>query len=1046
MIKTSLKELAKIVSVFAVILVGSSSLSAQNRTVNGVVVDESNEPIIGAAVVVVGNNTVGTMTNIDGAFSLNVPANTSLEVSCIGYATQVVPVGTQSNLRVILVTDSEFLEETVVIGYGVQKKSDLTGSVASVRSDDLKNRSTTDAAAALQGKAAGVQILNNSGAPGSSASIRVRGYSSNSSSIGPLLIVDGLKVSSIQYLDPSLIESMEVLKDAASAAIYGAQAGNGVVLITTKTGASNEGRSSVTYNGKYSLQSLGKKAELFDAESFIDYMTYVRNDFTGELESARYDGTKTDWFDVLFGPSWSKQHSVSFQGGNNKGHFFSSINYVNNDGIVRGERDVYKRLTFQVNADYQIFKWLQVGVNNSIEKWDRSSVSSGGKYSSVSSVLQLDPLTPVYYDDPSEFPGSVKQYYDMFIAGESKAEILKDPTNGRYYAISRLQPENDTGNPLLQRDRSKSSSEGLGINGTAFANLTPLKGLTFTSRFGYRISLSNSNSFDRPYFATKQAQSDTYSISASASNGYYYQWENFANYNLNLKKHNLTVMAGMSYNENKSNSVTGSARGSDILTEYADNFQFLSYVNSNEDTNKSISNLPSKSASIAYFGRLTYSYDNRYSFQANFRADAFDSSKLSKQSRWGYFPSFSAGWTISNESFVKDNISRDILSFLKLRASWGRNGNVSALGNYQYSTTISTNSKWYQYHLDTPEQSRGSAPSGIANPGLKWETSDQIDLGLDARFFTNRLTLGVDWYKKNTRDLLTPIAILPEIGGSGNMTVNAGSIENSGVEFEMGWKDSIGDFHYSINGNLATLKNKVTYLDPSYPRILGQQGGGSGSNNLARSIFEVGYPVWYFEGYQFEGVDSETGKPIYKDVNEDGVISNADMAFIGKPIPDITYGLTINLEYKGIDLSMFGTGVAGNDIFNLYFYTSQIRNSLRYFWDNAWTPTNKAGTMPDPKSVYNEWTFWSSSALAFKGDFFKIKQLQLGYTLPEKLTNKVAVSNLRLYVSFDDFFTFTKYPGMDPETATTSSHNGMGFDFGTYPTMKKVVFGVNLTF
>ena len=1011
---------------------------AQNSTVSGKVADENGAPIIGVSVMLSNNQTVGTLTDIDGNYSIAVPSNSVLVFSCIGYKTEEVQVQGRARVDVTLKEDAEFLEETVVIGYGVQKKSDVTGSVASVRAAELSNRSTTDAAAALQGKASGVQIINSSGAPGSQAKIRVRGYSSNSGNLGPLLIVDGLKVDNISYLDPSMIESMEILKDAASAAIYGAQAGNGVVLITTKTGAQNNGTSSITYDVKITRQSLGKRAELFDAASWIAYKEASGFDMESTLKQNNYDGTDTDWFDVVFAPSFSQQHSFTFQGGNNKGHFFASINYANNDGIVRGDKDVYKRLSAQLNADYKLYDWITVGTNTSIERYHTKSVSQQGRYGNLmNGVMTIDPLTPVYYSDPSQFATTMLAAYN-----EGK-NILKDPTNGLYYATSKY-IDDDNGNPLLQRDKTDSYNQGINLRGTLYANITPFKGLTFTSRFGYRVGQSNSHSYSTPYYANKQTYSEEYSISASANNNWYYQWENFANYNVTLKKHNISAMAGMSYVENNSDNVSASASGPDILTGYEKNFQYLNYVNTASNTKRSFSNAPSRSANISYYGRIAYNYDNRYNFQANFRADAFDSSKLSKQSRWGYFPSFSAGWTLSNEKFFKNNVNRDIVNQIKLRASWGRNGNINVLNGYQYAATIDYNSKLYQYGITDGTVSYGSAPSGLSNPNLKWETSDQIDLGLDARFLRNRLTLGIDWYDKKTKDLLVSIAPIPEIGVNSTY-VNAGSVLNRGLEIELGWRDSIGDLSYSISGNFSTLKNEVTYLDPAIYRL---ENGSQFYNNRARTAFEVGYPIWYMRGYKLEGIDQETGKPIFYDANGDGNIEDGDRTFIGKGIPDYTFGLTVSLEWKGFDFNLYGAGVGGNQIMNLYYQADgPMRNSLRYFYDNAWTETNKTAKVPSCISVVNDWTYWSSSGVIFDGGYFKIKQIQLGYTLPEKLLKKIFIKGVRAYVSFDDFFCFTKnYPGFDPETATTGSANGMGLDLGSYPTTRKIVAGINIKF
>ena len=1005
MIKKFSKHVIGTLAVLVAALSGgwSTDAFAQNQTVSGTVIDETGLPVIGAGVVVVGQNTIGTTTDLDGVYSLSVPAGSSLEFSCIGYDNQIIEVGTQSVINVTMVSNN-FIEET-------------------------------------QGKAAGVQIINTSGAPGSGAQIRVRGYSSNSGNLGPLLIVDGLKVDNIQYLDPSMIESMEVLKDAASAAIYGAEAGNGVVLITTKSGADQSGTSHVTYNFRLTNQTLGKKAEIFETQEYIDYQTYI-----GQLDQttldAVWDGQEHNWFDAVFAPSWSQQHSLTFSGGNNKGHFFTSLNYVDNDGIVIGEKDTYNRLSAQINADYQLFKWLQVGSNTSFEKWQTRSVSQSAYGSMLNSVMSIDPLTPAYYSNIEDCaPEMIQHYY----AGDP---VPRDPShNNDFYATSKYLTE-ATGNPLFQRDRSDSYSGGINVRGTLFANLTPFDGFTFTSRFGYRISQSNSHSYSEPFWLTGMANSTQYSISANVNTNYYYQWENFANYTKSFGKHDINLMAGMSYIESNNDNASISSSGTDILQSYAENFRYINYLKS--DAVKTVGNAPGKSASISYFGRVNYSYDDRYSVQANFRADAFDSSKLSKQSRWGYFPSFSAGWTISNENFVRDNVSRDVLSFLKLRASWGRNGNVNILSGYQYAATIAVNDQWYQYDPSTGlgDLTYGSGPTALSNPDLKWETSDQIDVGLDARLLGDRLTFAMDWYRKTTKDLLVQIAPVPEIGVKSTY-VNAGDVLNSGLEFELGWQDDIGDFSYGINANFSTLHNEVLSLHRSLDRIDGQVGGVSGLTNRIRTSFEVGYPIWYFRGYKYAGVNPETGIAQYYDAN--GEITTApeegDMQYIGKAIPDATYGITINLAWKGIDFSLFGTGTIGNDIFSLLSSYDRPRvNSLNVYWRDMWTPENTGAKYPDMRTAATQNDFWSSSASLFNGSYFKFKQIQLGYTLPADLTKKALISNLRFFVSLDDFFTITTYPGCDPETATTGNYNGMGYDAGTYPTTRKVVLGVNLTF
>ena len=1012
--------------------------------VKGTVLDESQAPIPGATVVIKGTTT-GTITAGNGEFTTKANDGDVLVISYVGYVNEEITVSGNGPYTIALAPDMVGLSEVVVVGYGTQKKSDLTGSVASVRSDDLKKLSITDAASALQGKASGVQILNYSGAPGEGAAIRVRGYSSNSGNIGPLLIVDGLKVDNIQYLDPSMIESMEILKDAASAAIYGAEAGNGVVLITTKSGA-DKGDGTITYSYKLTQNKLAKKPGVMNREQFIEFMNMkgYGEDIT-DMMSLYDNGEDTDWADALFEKGIMQQHSLSMQGGNPRGHYFLSLNSLDNNGIVIGDKDVYKRLSAQINADYKIKDWLQVGTNTSIEKWETKSVSHMSETNSVMmAVIQNDPLTPVYFDSYDDFTDAMKKAYDGKQAGFEAfngPDLIVTDDEGRYLAVSKY-VQNDHGSPLIQLYRTNSTNNGTTIRGTAFANFTPFKGFVYTSRLGYRISSSAGHSYSTPYYANSMALNKQYSISANANTGLYYQWENFINYNTEIGKNAIGVMAGMSFIENKNDNVSGSANGDDILNGYAENFQYLSYVNAKDGTTKNISNSPGRSANMSYYGRLTYSFDNKYSLQANFRADAFDTSKLPASDRWGKFPAFSAGWTISNESFIKDNISQDLLSFLKIRASWGRNGNINVLNNYPYTTSIAYNGKWYQYDPEDGTQVMGSLPTGLANPDLKWETSDQIDLGLDARFLNSRLTLGIDWYKKTTKDLLVNVKPPLEVGID-QVTKNGGEIENKGLEFELAWKDKIGDFNYSINANFSTLKNEVTYVDPTVGRVL----EGSYYVNSIRNAFEEGHSLWYFYGYAIDKVNPEDGSYTFKDLDGDGQITDADRTDIGQGMPKYTYGLTINLEYKGFDFTLFGNGVGGNNIFPVLYRTDRMfNNTLDYYRKNSWSENNKNAKFGNPELYANDTKYWGSDANIFKGDYFKIKQIQLGYTLPAELTKKAFIQNMRIFVSLEDYFTITKYPGLDPETATTKNASQMGIDLGTYPTAKKTVFGVSVTF
>ena len=1056
-------------------------------TITGTVNDEAGEPIIGASIKVMGTKT-GAITDFNGNFSVQADANATLQVSYIGYITATVKANGRNNIVVTLKEDAQTLNDVVVIGYGVQKKSDLTGAVASVKGDEIKNLSTTDAGAALQGKVSGVQIINTSGDPAAGASIRVRGYSSNSGSLGPLLIVDGLKVDNIQYLDPTIIESMEVLKDAASAAIYGAQAGNGVVIITTKNG--QKGQAHVSYNLKAASQSLGKKADLFRANDYIEYHKYLGDLSDAELEQKAYKTgfVDTDWYDEVFESSWNLQHNITVEGGNDKGRFLAGLGIVDNDGIVKGDKDTYKRFTGQINIDYNFFKWLNVSSNTSFEKYKTRRLGNGyGSF--LNAVVSIDPLTPAYIYDESDFGDGVA---DAWATGQPYPVLLPPgytEENPVWYGTSKYIVE-ATGNPLARRDVANGTNEGFNVRGSIAANITPFDGFTFTSRLGYRITQSNGHDYSEPWYLSSMANNGNYSISASTNAGLYYQWENFINYTKQFGQHNLGAMVGMSYTKNHWDNTSVSSSDSHMILRgnHAPNFRYIDCLNDNGKAHLSVGNTPGDATELSYFGRLTYSYAERYLLQFNFRADAFDASKLSKDKRWGYFPSVSLGWTISNEPFFKNAVSTSAVSFLKLRGSWGRNGNVNVLSGYKYNPTIGLGG----YYVFNDESTgggvqEGGAPNGAANPDLTWETSEQWDAGIDARFLDNRLSFTFDWYRKITKDLLVDIKPYPEVGVS-SMTVNSGEILNTGVDIEVGWRDHVGDFKYSVSANFSPLKNEVQAVNEFLPRYT--QGGISGFNQKVKSTFEAGHTIWYFRGFDYQGVYNESnyslvgdkevntsniGRPIYggyvPDLDADGnqkidaegnlmtkwgsvfaPNEDTDMVDLGSGIPKFTYGVTLNLEYKNFDLTVFGTGASGNKIYNLMVSADRPRvNGLNTWWLDSWRKDADGnytiqGKYPDMNYVAKDWVFFSSSANVFSGSYFKFKQIQLGYTLPKSITKKFYCNNLRLSVSLDDYFTITSYPGADPETSSFDNGASRGWDNGNYPTSKKLVFGLNVTF
>ena len=1007
----------------ALLTVFATNGFAQNVTVRGKVTDSSGAPVIGATVMLSSNQTVGTQTDLDGNYSISVPSNASLVYSCVGYATQTVAVGGRSVIDIVFAEDTEFLEETVVIGYGVQKKSDVTGAIASVKESDLENRTTTDLAQAMQGKAAGVQIVNSSGAPGASSSIQIRGYSSNSKT-SPLMIVDGLKVNDISYLDPESIASIEILKDAASAAIYGVEAGNGVVLVTTKSGQKGSGR--VFYNFQHTVQNVAHLPEMMNAKEYMEYMVLGG---AATQDQFQYDGkSDTKWTDYMLETGHQQRHTFGVEGGNDRAKFYSSLSYTDNNGIVVGDKDIFRRLVGQINAEYKVKDWLTVGVNTTIDRSVRRAVSESSTTSEsvMGAMFVADPTMPWTYAD-NAIPRHVQLYMD------ASNTLPRDP-DGHLYGVSVFNETSYIWHPQAILDRQDTETQSFRVRGTAYANFSPIRGLVITSRFGYQGGYSHTNTYNHEvYISSKTNQA--MSISGSTNDRLYYQWENFANYNKSFGKHDFTVMAGMSYQQTNTDNLRATAY---VLSSDDPNFRYLD--NAVNNANMSVGGQPEVRANMSYFGRLGWSYANKYFVQANFRADAYDSSKLDKNHRWGYFPSVSAGWTVSNEPFMQGIKSALNLSFLKLRASWGVNGNVNALGAYQYASSLETN-KNYGYNLNGTFLV-GVRPSKVLpNPNIRWETSRQVDLGMDLRMLNERLTFSVDWYNKNTHDLLTSTTA-PANTGAETVYVNAGLVNNHGTEFELGWKDSIGDFNYGISGNLSTVHNKVVE-GTSKDRVPGQKIWSS----YDVTYFEEGYPLWYLRTFIVDHIDPATGAAVYKDFNNDGSITPDDRDFAGSGIPDFTYGLTLNLGWKGFDLLVLGAGSQGAEL--LYAVTradALQQNTLRIFYTDAWQNASSSG-YKYPKPDSSDKFYRCSNLRVYDASFFKIKQIQLGYNLPRKLVKKLAMSSLRAYVSLDDWFTFTKYPGLDPETSHVgNSASGLGVDYGSYPISKKLVFGVNVSF
>ena len=1026
----------KTVSLLLMAILWTFTLAAQERiTVSGHVTDaETGEPLFAVGILQQGTSN-GVISAMEGDYTITVPKGSVLVFSSIGYETLEV-VADRNLIDVVLRVDTNLLDEVVVVGYGVQKKSSLTGAVSSVKSEDLQARGVTNLNAALGGKTAGVQSYSSSARPGATPNIQVRGIGSNGSST-PLYVIDGRVASGTGNLNPGDIESVEVLKDGASAAIYGASAGNGVILITTKKG---KGDGTLSYDFQLTSQSIAFKPHVMNSEQFIDYWTEVGG-LTMDTIMKNWDGrTNTDWVDAVFEPSFMHKHSLTFQGGNDKGQFYLSGSYLNNDGIIKGKSDVFSAYTGVINASYKIKSWLEIGTNNVIDYSISRSVGEGGQSLNVfMSTLGMYPMIkPTYTVD--DMPDDML----AVLAPGSKMGTLLGDGNGNYWGLTSYGRTNRI-SPLVLRDKSLNESRSFSLSGTSYANLTPLDWLTVTSRLSYMFGSGENYSADRKYF-NNFAMNDYHNnmaVSSVNSSSVYLQWENFATAMKMFGNHLLTAMVGTSFSTGRSTSTMAGASGTVDNPGWAyddPNWLYLAYADNG--VVKSIGGgEPALSRKLAYFGRINYAYKDKYLFQASLRADAVDSSILPKNNRWGFFPAVSAGWVVSKEPFMQ--FSKGWLDQLKVRVSWGQNGSLASLGGYMYDRTIG---KVNRYAFDdSTSYSYGYAPSVMGNENLKWETSEQLDLGLDLAFLGNRLTLSSDWYDKRTKDLLISGVKLSNTTGFSPSPINAGSISNKGIELELGWQDNVGDFSYGIRGNMATLTNKVTGVHENLSVVPGM--GFMDGRVFTR--FEKGYPAWYFYGYKYEGVDPQTGDPVFADLGggadggPDGNISDSDKTMIGKGIPDLTYGVTLNMTWKEVDLVVFGSGVHGVDIYNVYDpNTEYVYNRLTCFTENRWTPQNTNGT--NPRAYAHIDRLITSSYNVFDGSFFKIKQIQLGYSLPKAALDALHLNRLRVYASLENFLTFTKYPGWDPEV--TGFGNAMGVDMGNYPNSRKVIFGLNVTF
>ena len=1040
------------------------SLNAQNLTVKGTITDGSNgDPVPFASVVVKGTG-AWTASDAEGHYTVEAPANGTLSVESLGYISAEIAVSGQSALDIVLYPDHDMLSDAVVIGYGVQQKKLLTGSTVQVKGNDLTKLSTTSVLGALQSQSPGVTITQSSGQPGEGFKVNIRGMGTIGDS-DPLYVIDGVVGGSLSALNPADIESIDVLKDAASAAIYGARAANGVVLVTTKQG--KEGRAVLSYDAYYGQQYIAKMPNLTNAQEYIaaldlmyknegialtDWAAVLPANLYQSIQNGTWKGT--NWMEEAYNRgAMTTNHAINLSGGTADHRYSIGLSYTGQEGLIgynkiRPAHADFNRYTFRVNTDNVVIKSgdlniLRIGETMNFNHSTNSGIANDVDiyWNSVHNILRTTPLLPAYKYDEN---GNIAGFYDQ---AARSAEGWNFDTS------------TSSANPLAYdyyTSRGLQQSSSFTFQASAFAELQPVKNLKFKTQFGYVMSSSSSRSYNMIYDINPKANNDFDSVSQSMSYNQRITWENTVSYNFSIKDlHNFDFVAGQSI-EKWGMGVSVSGKGTNSIFPNDWDRAYLSNTKPKELSQVSVSGSPrSQGALASFFGRVNYNYDNKYLFSATVRADG--SSNFARGHRWGIFPSFSAGWIISNEPFMAN--TSDWLSFLKLRASWGQNGNAS-ISNFQYLSTIvlDTNAS---YAFDSEDSfATGAVGDVLANPAVSWETSQQLDLGLDARFFDSRLGVSIDGYIKDTRDWLVraPIA---SVYGLNPPYINGGDIRNSGIEVAVDWSKNTGDFTYGINVNGAYNKNIVTRIANAEGIIHGAEDVLSeGTVEMYRA--QVGYPIGYFYGYKTAGVfqnqaqvdataakyeDSKPGDLIFVDVNGDGVISAEDRTMIGDPNPHFTTGLNFWMAYKGFDFSIAGYGAFGQQIAKSYrsFADSQRDNFTTDVFQ-TWQGEGTSNRLPI--LTYGSNRNWQNISDIYieNGDYFKVSNVTLGYDF-RRLVNMKHISKCRLYFTAQNLLTLTGYSGMDPEIGKGTEDDWVsGIDVGFYPSARTFLIGVNIQF
>ena len=986
----------------------------QAKTVTGTVTDVSGEPIIGANIRIKGTTT-GTITDIDGNFSIEAKPQSVIEVSYIGYLTQETVINNQKSIRFLLKEDTKTLDEVVVIGYGVQKKADLTGSVANINTEKLNTQSNANIGQALQGKIAGVDIVSQGGAPGSGTRIMVRGIGTLNNA-SPLYIVDGMYMNSIDHINPNDIASIDVLKDASSAAIYGSRAANGVIIVTTKEGSNTEGKPIIDLSVNLGISTASKFLDMLDAKGWAEVTTIARQAIgKPALDMATDLANKpdNDWQDIMFRPALMQNYNLSVKGGGKYSTYYTGLGYFNQDGIVKGTN--YQRYNIQSKNDYKrgIFS---AGTNLIISVSHDKPLHQELRGGMIGTILQSVP-TLEKYDDTRE--GGYGGTYGDVVNIPHPLAIIDDNIMDRY-------------------------NENVKIFANLYAQIELFKGLK------YKLNLTPDFSFERykNYLNKYDFGLATNSITQLTERQRRRRnilVENLLTFDRTFGEHKISALAGYTYQDSRFRHIQAYGEG---LPQGLEEIDAATTNRSNEGNSW-------RSVLTSILGRVFYSYQNKYLFTATIRRDG--SSKFGKNNRYGYFPSFSLGWNVAEEKFM-ENVHW--LDQLKLRGGYGVLGNQE-IDNYQYSSTITTG---INYPDGNGGLLQGAFPKNFANPDIKWEETAMTNVGIDFMAFNNRLSLTADYYVKNTKDILLTVPIPISSGGANDPIRNAGKIRNNGFEFNLGWMDQPNpDISYGINLIGSFNKNKVIAMGSESGSIK----GGSTNQNITTSETKAGYPIggyWlistagYFNSQEEVDAYAKDGKKIqpaaepgdikFVDANNDGVINDDDRVFQGSPFPDFTFALNGNMRYKNFDLSIGLQGVLGNKIYNATRQTLEDVTKGSNFLASCldyWTPENKNASHPrltwdDP----NRNTRAESDRYLENGSYLRLRSVQLGYTFPQTWF-KGAIQHARVYINAENLFTITSYSGYSPDVNADNA-NYRGFDNFIYPTNRTFMLGLNVTF